>query len=158
MVPDFIYPVEIVTLDELNTLFSKGKNLNLDIDNDSEAYDIVFYTQIFLDKKNIIQGEQNYISLYKHWEDKLYAYSKKWCKQIVECMQSKQSDYYNENEMKLKFLFYKNDLNELCKYVFFKEKLTHYSNDILQEIESPLFKILFKQQMDMLENNLNVKT
>ena len=60
--------------------------------------------------------------------------------------------------MKLKFLFYKNDLNELCKYVFFKEKLTHYSNDILQEIKSPLFKILFKQQMDMLENNLNVKT
>ena len=115
LTPDWIYPGEIVSIDELDTMLVKGSNCAILLDNDEEIFDITFYTKVITGPISFVAGD--YL-LFCQYKEKFYALRNRFVGLIYDLLlhESKLS-----REM-LEVAVSNNDLDTLCGFIDFEEK------------------------------------
>lgn len=153
MIPDFVYPAEIITYSELINIINKSESININILNDNFAYDSVFLTQIILDEKKLLIGKELYRDFEYNFMEKLKLNSSRWCEQIVFMIKNNYPKLYQAKHNKINYLLYNNDLDTLCSYVYFDEKMSVDFNDYIKNIDKGFLNLLYSQQLKKLNYN-----
>lgn len=115
-VPDFIYPGEIVTEDQLNDIIKNNNNLEIKLNNNLKTFDALFYTQIFTDKKSEVIGNKK---LLLKIESNFKNFLSNFCNQIYELLMKNKLIKNERDHMKCLVALACNDL------LFFSRRLKY---------------------------------
>lgn len=123
LTPDFCYPGEIITKEKLEHIIATNKDIIFSLNNSSDIFDSIFYTQIFSDKKAMTCGNVNDLLNY---EKRMKQFIPDFCHQIFELLIRENKIESEREYTKCLFALSKNDL------LFFAKKLDFESTDSKQ--------------------------
>lgn len=130
-IPDFYYPGEIITEEKLNDIIRINKNIEINIKNDSDTFDALFYTQILTDKKREIIGSKELLMNYCTEFNKFIP---SFCNQIYELLDKNNMIVNERDQMKCLFALSNNDLLFFCKRLEYEEPEDYYT-DIVKKLD-----------------------
>lgn len=134
--PDFSYPGEIITENELCRILNNNKNIDFDVINSPEVYDALFYTQILIDKKaNILGNDEKRI----RYEIEARKYVNDWCNRIYELLIKKDLIKNDRENMKCLIALANNDLLFFAKKLQFEEISAEKYIDLVKKIDDGFF-------------------
>lgn len=123
LTPDFCYPGEIITKEKLEHIIATNKDIIFGLNNSSDIFDSIFYTQIFSDRKAMTCGNINDLLNY---EKRMKQFVPDFCHQIFELLIRENKIESEREYTKCLFALSKNDL------LFFAKKLDFESIDSKQ--------------------------
>lgn len=123
LTPDFCYPGEIITRETLEYIIATNKDITFSLNNSSDVFDSIFYTQIFSDKKAMTCGNTNVLLNY---EKRMKQFIPDFCHQIFELLIRENKIASEREYTKCLFALSNNDL------LFFAKKLDFESIDSKQ--------------------------
>lgn len=123
LTPDFSYPGEIITKEKLEHIIATNKDIIFGLNNSSDIFDSIFYTQIFSDRKAMTYGNINDLLNY---EKRMKQFVPDFCHQIFELLIRENKIESEREYTKCLFALSKNDL------LFFAKKLDFESIDSKQ--------------------------
>lgn len=135
--PDKYYPGEVITEERLNNILENNEKIELDILNSCDKFDVIFYTQIFSDKKREILGDNNKLHEY---ENKCKIYTVKWCRIIFELLNQKGLIKDEKDYMRCLTALASNDLLFFSKRLNFEQSNGEKYNYIIDKIDGGLLK------------------
>lgn len=142
--PDVLYPGEILSVQSLENILNSNADIILKDTNNSEIFDLLFYTQIFTDKKILIAGNQMLIDKYrKEFEKNI----QKYCKEIFEFLLT--NSYFKDERGYGKALvaLANNDLLYLSKQLKFEQPEQIYRGLVKKMDDGFFTKYVYKKQL-----------
>ncbi len=149
LIPDFYFPAEIITIDELSNILKLANTVQLQLYNNLHTYNTIFYTQILIDKKVYLFGSENSIDIEKY---NLQDVAINWCKQTAKILINSSPDIYSKYSNKFHFFQPNKDLLTISSMLNYQipsnEKYLH----IINELDDGLFSKLIRVPPKHFEN------
>lgn len=148
-IPDFYYPGELITTDKLNSIIENNKNIELGITNDANAFDALFYTQIFTDRKKGIIGNNELLLKY---ESEFKKYVSIFCNQIYEILEKNNMILNDRDNMKCLTALACNDLHFLGRKLEFDMPDDRYATIVDKIDDGFMAKCLKRKNNEFLRS------
>lgn len=132
LTPDFCYPGEILTKEKLECILRKNKDITFTLENSSDIFDSIFYTQIFTDKRTQICGNGADLLDY---EKRFQKFVPDFCHQIFELLISDNIIKSEREYMKCLFALSNNDLLFFAKKINFDTTDDMEYNEIINRLD-----------------------
>jgi len=129
LVPDFQFPGEIIAVENLYDIIRTANSVTLQLCNDADVYNVVFFTQILLDKKIYLFGSENSIEIENSFLENVAL---RLCRQTEKILVELAPDKYNEYSNKINFFQPSKDLCTIFNMLTFN---TFSNGEYLQLIE-----------------------
>lgn len=142
--PDVLYPGEVLSIENLENILNNNENVILKETNNSEIFDLIFYTQIFTDKKIFLAGNQKIIEKYQKEFEKNIS---KYCEEIFNFLLNNHKLKDDRDYAKALMALANNDLLYLSKQLNFEQPKQIY-HSIVKELDDGFFtKCIYKKQL-----------
>ena len=142
--PDVLYPGEVLSIENLENILNNNENIILKETNNSEIFDLIFYTQIFTDKKIFLAGNQKIIEKYQKEFEKNIS---KYCEKIFNFLLNNHKLKDDRDYAKALMALANNDLLYLSKQLNFEQPKQIY-HSIVKELDDGFFtKCIYKKQL-----------
>lgn len=140
--PDFSYPGEVLTREKLENVINNNYNVSFDLVNSADAFDSLFYTQIFTDEKINIIGDQKNLMEY---QEKFEKFVPLFCEEIFEVLKKNNKIKDEREYMKCLIALSCDDLLFFGKKINFEQTSQTY-DDIIEELDDGFLKKCIKKR------------
>ena len=143
LIPDVLFPSEILTVEELENILYNSHDVKLELYNDLDVYNTVFYVQIMLDKKIYLFGNEDDLKIEK---SQLQQTAINWCKQTASSLKEHRPDIYNKYYDKFIFFQPQDDLLSISNMLHYQMPSCKKYYPIIEKLDDGLFLEIVSNQ------------